>query len=238
MARVAVITGSESGIGRAIAVVLAEAGFDIGITAHADLSKAEKTAEGVRAAGRRAEIGALDPTALPGAARVVDELADALGGLDVLVTCAGTGIGTPAADTADKDWRQVFTGGPFICVQRAVHRMIAGGRGGRIITITGVPSPRAHHTADGGLGLLTTVMAQELGAHDITVNSVAPGEDQDPHGIPLGRPGGAREVAAVVATLAGPAGSYVTGASWTVDGGRQLMGPHAGSHLNGDDRRS
>jgi NAD(P)-dependent dehydrogenase (short-subunit alcohol dehydrogenase family) len=67
-------------------------------------------------------------------------------------------------------------------------------------------------------------------------------EDTDPHterrpGVPLGRPGDAREVAAVVAFLAGPHSSYVTGASWTVDGGMLLMGPQAGSHLPGDDWR-
>ncbi|MFI5844728.1 SDR family oxidoreductase [Catenuloplanes sp. NPDC051500] len=261
MTGVAIITGSESGIGRATAVVLAEAGFDIGITVHRDREKAEQTAEEVRAAGRRAEIRPLDLTELPGAAEVVDELADALGGLDVLVNCAGTGISTPVIDTSYQDWRRVLAvdlDGPFLCAQRAARRMIAAGRGGRIINITSVheTAPRvgagAYCAAKGGLGLLTKVMAQELGAHGITVNSVAPGEiatpmtgqeDQDPHGIrrpgvPLGRPGAAHEVAAVVATLAGPAGSYVTGASWTVDGGMLLMGPQAGSHLESDDWRS
>jgi NAD(P)-dependent dehydrogenase (short-subunit alcohol dehydrogenase family) len=261
MSPVAIITGSESGIGRATAVALAAAGFDIGITAHRDRTDAEQTAEEVRAAGRRAEIRPLDLTELPGAAGVVDELADALGGVDVLVNCAGTGISTPVVDTGYEDWRRVLAvdlDGPFLCAQRAARRMIAAGRGGRIINITSVheTAPRvgagAYCAAKGGLGMLTKVMAQELGAHGITVNSVAPGEiatpmtgqeDQDPHGVsrpgvPLGRPGSAHEVAAVVAMLAGPGGSYVTGASWTVDGGMQLMGPQAGSHLTGDDWRS
>jgi NAD(P)-dependent dehydrogenase (short-subunit alcohol dehydrogenase family) len=258
--RVAVVTGSESGIGRAIAVALAEQGYDIGITRHLDDGHAEDTAAEVRKAGRRAEIRPLDLTRLPDAAAVVDELADALGGIGVLVNCAGTGISTPVVDTGWTDWRQVLAvdlDGPFLCAQRAARRMISAGRGGRIINITSVHEiqPRvgsgAYCAAKGGLGLLTKVMALELGEHGITVNAVAPGEiatpmtgqeDQDPTtedrpGVPLGRPGDAREVAAVVAFLAGPDASYVTGASWAVDGGMLQMGPQAGSHLPSNDWR-
>src|SRR3954454_24660643 len=93
--RVAVVTGSDSGIGEAIAVALAEAGFDVGVTYRSDKAGAESTAEEGRAAGRRPEVRALDVTDLPRAADVVDELAEALGGLGVLVNCAGTGTSTP-----------------------------------------------------------------------------------------------------------------------------------------------
>jgi NAD(P)-dependent dehydrogenase (short-subunit alcohol dehydrogenase family) len=258
--RVAIVTGSDSGIGKATAVALARAGFDVGITSHEDRANAEQTADEVRAAGRRAEIRSLDLTRLPAAADVVDDLARALGGVGVLVNCAGTGISRPVVDTSYEQWREVLAvdlDGPFLCAQRAARHMIAVGRGGRIINITSVheTTPRvgagAYCAAKGGLGLLTKVMAQELSGHGITVNAVAPGEiatpmtgqeDQDPTGarrpgIPLGRPGDAREVAAVVAFLAGPASSYVTGSSWTVDGGMLLMGPQAGSHLTSDDWR-
>jgi NAD(P)-dependent dehydrogenase (short-subunit alcohol dehydrogenase family) len=135
--------------------------------------------------------------------------------------------------------------------------MVAAGRGGRIINITSVHehTPRvgsgAYCAAKGGLGLLTKVMAQELAAAGITVNAVAPGEiatamtgneDVDPRtvdrpGIPMGRPGDANEVAAVVAMLATPSADYVTGSSLVVDGGMLLMGPQAGSHLASDEWR-
>ncbi len=94
-------------------------------------------------------------------------------------------------------------------------------------------------------------MALELAGHGITVNAVAPGEistpmtgqeDVDPTtqsrpGVPLGRPGDAHEIAAVVAFLAGPGAGYVTGASYVADGGMLLMGPMGGSHLHSDDWR-
>jgi NAD(P)-dependent dehydrogenase (short-subunit alcohol dehydrogenase family) len=259
-ARVALVTGSDSGIGRATAVRLAEAGYDVGITWHRDEKGAEDTAEEVRALGRRAETARLDLTRLPEAADVVDDLAERLGRLDVLVNNAGTGTATPFLDLALEDVREVLEVdllGPFLCGQRAARRMIAQGGGGRIVNVTSVHehAPRVgaapYCAAKGGLGLLTQVMALELAEHGITVSAVAPGEiatpmtgqeDTDPTterrpGIPLGRPGDAREIAAVIAFLAGPDASYVTGSSWAADGGMLRMGPMAGSHLGADDWR-
>lgn len=248
--RVAIVTGADSGIGKACAVALAEAGYDIGITWYGDAAGADRTATEVRASGRRCETAELDLTRLPEAAVVVDELADRLGGLGVLVNNAGTGLSEPFVDVSWEKWREVLAvdlDGRFLCSQRAARRMRAAGRGGRIISITSVHehAPRvgssAYCAAKGGLGLLTKVMAQELAADGITANAVAPGEiatpmtgqedvdpfTQDRPGVPVGRPGDAREVAAVVAMLASPAAAYVTGVSWAVDGGMLLMGPQA-----------
>ncbi|WP_317446719.1 SDR family oxidoreductase [Streptomyces collinus] len=258
--RTAVVTGGDSGIGRATAVRLAEQGLDVGITWHTDQKGAQETAEEVRAAGRRAAVAHLDLTRLPGATDTVDELCAELGRLDVLVNNAGTGTMTPYLDLTLDDVRRVLDVdlvGPFLCGQKAARHMIAQGGGGRIVNVTSVHEhqPRVgaapYCAAKGGLGLLTQVMALELAEHGITVNAVAPGEiatpmtgqeDVDPHterrpGVPLGRPGDAREVAAVVAFLASPDASYVTGASWSVDGGMLRMGPQAGSHLTSDDWR-
>lgn len=258
--KVAVITGADSGIGRATAVHLARAGMDVGITYHSDRKGAHETADEVRAHGQRAEVARMDLTRLPDAADTVDDLCERLGRIDVLVNNAGTGTMTPYLDLELSDVREVLDVdlvGPFLCGQKAARHMIGHGEGGRIINVTSVHEhqPRVgaapYCAAKGGLGLLTQVMALELAEHHITVNAVAPGEiatpmtgqeDTDPHtesrpGIPLGRPGDAREVAAVIAFLAGPDASYVTGASWSVDGGMLRMGPQAGSHLTGDDWR-
>ncbi|MEV5438408.1 SDR family oxidoreductase [Streptomyces sp. NPDC052682] len=258
--KVAVVTGADSGIGKATAVRLARAGMDVGITWHSDLEGAQATAEEVRAHGQRAEVVHMDLTRLPEAADAVDELCDRLGRVDVLVNNAGTGTMTPFLDLKLDTVREVLDVdlvGPFLCGQKAARHMIRQGDGGRIVNITSVHEhqPRVgaapYCAAKGGLGLLTQVMALELAEHGITVNAVAPGEistpmtgqeDTDPHterrpGVPLGRPGDAREVAAVVAFLAGPDASYVTGASWSVDGGMLRMGPQAGSHLTSDDWR-
>ncbi|MGW6568620.1 SDR family oxidoreductase [Streptomyces sp. NPDC054975] len=259
--RTAVVTGADSGIGRATAVRLAAAGMDVGVTWHSDRRGAEETAAEVRAQGRKAHVEHLDLTRLPGAADVVDVLADRLGGIDVLVNNAGTGTSTPFVELDHDTVRQVLDVdlvGPLLCGQRAARRMIRQGHGGRIVNVTSVHEhqPRVgaapYCAAKGGLGLLTQVMALELAAHGITVNAVAPGEIATPMtgqedtdvtteqrpGVPLGRPGDAREVAAVIAFLTGPDASYVTGASWAVDGGMLRMGPMAGSHMEADTWRS
>jgi NAD(P)-dependent dehydrogenase (short-subunit alcohol dehydrogenase family) len=243
---IAIVTGSDSGIGRATAVALARDGFDVGITWHEDEAGAAATAAEVRDLGRRAEVRRLDLADAENGPRVVDALADALGGLDVLVNNAGTGDSSPVLEVDLATWRHVLEvdlTGAFLCAQAAARRMVAAGGGGRIVNVTSVHEhiPLAgsapYCAAKGGLGLLTKVMALELAAHGITVNAVAPGEiatpmtgneDVDPTsvdrpGIPARRPGDAREVAALVAFVCRDEAAYLTGESIVVDGGLRLM---------------
>jgi NAD(P)-dependent dehydrogenase (short-subunit alcohol dehydrogenase family) len=243
---VAIVTGADSGIGKATAVGLAAAGYDLGITWHTDEEGIQSTAAEVRALGRRVEVRRVDLDQLPGAASVVDELADALGGLDVLVNNAGTGASNPFVDQGWDEWREVLAvdlDAPFLCAQRAARRMIAEGTPGRIVNVTSVhehvplPGSAAYCAAKGGLGLLTKVMALELAEHGIRVNAVAPGEistpmtgqhdedpaDQDRPGILMGRPGSAHEIATAIVHLVDPSSSYLTGHSLVVDGGLLLM---------------
>jgi NAD(P)-dependent dehydrogenase (short-subunit alcohol dehydrogenase family) len=246
----AIVTGSDSGIGRATAVALAGAGHDVGITHSRDEDGARDTAREVEALGRRAEVRHLDLTNADAIQPAVEELASALGGLDVLVNNAGSGADTPFLEIELEEFRDVLEVnlvGAFLAAQAAARRMVADGVRGRIVNVTSV---HEHAPLDGstsyvvskhGLGGLTKNMALELAEHGIAVTSVAPGEiatpmtgqeDSDPRdeerpGIPAGRPGDAREVAALIAFLCSPEAAYVTGSSHVVDGGMLLMGPMA-----------
>jgi len=253
----AIVTASDSGIGAATAVALARAGMDVGITWHSDQEGAEHTADAVRSVGRRAVVAHFDATRLDHVPGVIARLADELGGLDVFVNNAGASERRLFLETSTQEWRDTMAlniDGAFVGLRTAARRMVEGRRGGRLIAVTSVHAhqPRvglsAYISAKHALAGLIETMAIELGEYGITANAVAPGEiataasgrtSEDAErthrpGIPLGRPGKAEEVAAVIAFLASPASSYVTGASWSVDGGMLQMGPQAGSHIVDD----
>jgi NAD(P)-dependent dehydrogenase (short-subunit alcohol dehydrogenase family) len=245
MARAAIVTASDSGIGKATAVRLARDGFDVGVTWHSDREGAEDTAREIHGLGRRAVVRQLDVTNFGDAADGVDAVAAELDGLDVFVNNAGGGHTHPFLEFPLEDWQRVLDlnlTGAFVCAQRAGRIMVESETSGRIVNITSVHEhiplrgAAAYCAAKGGLGLLTKVMALELAEHGITVNAVAPGEiatpmtgahDEDPSeedrpGLPAKRPGNAHEVAEMVAVLARPDARYTTGTSIVVDGGLML----------------
>lgn len=255
-----IVTGSDSGIGKATAVALAARGRQIGITWREDQAGAEATAEEVRAAGATAHVRRLDLTEPTTGATLVDELAGTMGGVDTVVLNAGTGSSTRLLEMDFATWREVLTvdlDGSFCSLQAAARHMVDAGTGGRIVAVTSVHEhaplvgAAPYCAAKGGLGLLVKVAAIELAEYGITVNSVAPGEiatemtgqedesvvtggDKARPGIPVARPGDAREVAATIAFLCGPDAGYITGVSWAVDGGMLMMGPMGGHYLPDD----
>ena len=259
--RRAIVTAGDSGIGRATAVALATAGMDVAITWHSDRAGAEQTAEEVRTHGARALTAHLDVADIPACGDVIDDLVDELGGLDVFVNNAGTGSSTPFLELSLADWNRVVDTdltGAFVCLQRAARAMVAAGQGGRLIAVTSVHAHQpmvgssAYDAAKHGLSGLMKNLALELGSAGISAVCVAPGEiatpmtgqtDEDPHaedrpGIPLGRPGDAREVAALIAFLASPPAAYISGASVVIDGGMLQMGPQAGANIESHAWRS
>jgi len=243
--KAAVVTGSDSGIGRAIAIALARDGFDAGITWHSDEEGARETARLCEEHDVRTVVRQLDASDLPDAARVVDAFAEELGRLDAFVNNAGMGEEAPFLEMTFEQWRKMLAtnlDGPFVLAQRAAQIMVKQGDGGRIVNVTSVHEftpidKQAHYTASKhGLGGLTKNMAMELSAHGILVNSVAPGmiatpmndmeaedafRDEQPD-IPLKRAGTPDEIAGLVAWLCGPAATYATGKSYIVDGGLTL----------------
>lgn len=257
--RLAIVTGADSGIGRATAELLATEGFDVGLTCHTDTEGADRTAREIEARGGRAFVEPYDASS-PEAGEVVDRLVERLGGLGVLVNVAGTGHSSPVLDTDLDTWRHVLAtdlDGPFLTCRAAARHLAEAGRGGRIVNVTSVHEhlPRlgaaAYCAAKAGLGALTKVLALELGEHGITVNAVAPGEistemtgqdtedayhEQRP-GNPLGRPGHVNEVASVIGFLCSPRAAYVTGSSYVVDGGLSQMAAHGHDQQDGDWRR-
>jgi NAD(P)-dependent dehydrogenase (short-subunit alcohol dehydrogenase family) len=240
---VAVVTGGNSGIGRATAVALAGRGFDVGITWHRDEDRAEAAVAEIERIGRRCVARYLDLHVVQDGAQAADDLAEELGGLDILVNNAGYGTRKPFLDLTLEEWHGVVDvnlTGAFMAAQAAARRMVEQGRGGVIVNVTSVhehiplSGSTPYTAAKHGLGGLTKVMALELGRHGIRVNAVAPGqiatrmtgqEDQPPSqiNVPLGRAGDAREVAALIAWLASDESTYVTGASYVIDGGLMLI---------------
>ncbi|MBX3606798.1 MAG: 3-oxoacyl-ACP reductase FabG [Piscinibacter sp.] len=237
--QVALVTGASRGIGRAIAVALAERGMKVIGTATSEAG-AQAITEGLAAhAGcRGVTLNVTDGAALDAA---IDALVKELGGLHVLVNNAGITRDTLSMRMKDEDWDAVLDTNlkAVFRASRAAIRPMMKQRYGRIVNITSVvgasgnPGQANYAAAKAGVAGMTRSLARELGSRGITVNCVAPGFiDTDmtkalPEAqtaallaqIPLGRLGQAGEIAHAVAFLASPQAGYITGTELHVNGG-------------------
>ena len=248
--KVAIVTGADSGIGRGIALRLAESGADVTVCYYSDRAGAEQTAADCRMFGGRAEIAQGDVGDPDVVRRIFREHDAAFGRVDILVNNAGIGLNENIVDQPFEDFERVVRTnlfGPWLFIQQAARRMISRNEGGRIINITSVheeacsAGASGYNASKGGLRNLTRTAAAELGQYGITVNSIAPGmiltpmnfrAMSDPHyldeaeaQIVLGRAGLPEDIANMALFLASDAASYCTGQTHYVDGGWMLTWP-------------
>ncbi len=247
--KVALVTGAalERGIGRGIALVLAERGADVAVNDVGHEAEAEQRVREIEERGRRSLFIKADVADPEQAERMVAQVVERLGRLDIFVNNAGVQTWQELTEVTEEAWRWI-TGvnlhGAFFCCRAAARQMRQQGSGGRIVIISSVhavmpfPTMGVYGATKQAVGLLTGVMAREWARYGITVNHVGPGWvdtdiNRDSPGlrteaarratlasIPLHhRPADPREIGEAVAFLASDAASYVTGAYLRVDGG-------------------
>jgi NAD(P)-dependent dehydrogenase (short-subunit alcohol dehydrogenase family) len=235
MNRVALVTGANTGIGWAIAERLQGDGFAIGFHTRDEKQESQDRFRRISQSGEAHWVTG-DVSEPDIGERLVGEIVDALGRIDVLVNNAGATVRKPALEFDADDFEQIFSvdvRGAFLLSTAAARRMREQG-GGSIVNITSVhehvprPGFALYAGAKAALGMITRSLALELGEHGVRVNAVAPGaiatERNQEAGslverIPFKRMGKPEEVAAVVSFLVSDEASYVTGASYLVDGG-------------------
>lgn len=244
MNRVALVTGGSRGIGAATVVRLAQMGFHVAFTFKSARDEAKAVAAQVEARGRKALPIQLDLVELSRIKPTVDEVAEKLGGLHVLVNNAGYVQRVPPESLALEDWERMIRVGltaPFLFIQAAVPHMKAAGFG-RIVNVsslralTGSPHGVHYSAAKAGLLGLTKSFALALAPYRITVNAVCPGfvdteinkEQLREKGeeilrqIPLGRVASPEEVASLIAFLCSEEAGYITGATFSINGGLRM----------------
>ena len=246
--KIAVVTGGDSGIGRAIAVELAKAGADVLVTYLHDRAGAEDTVRLIEEAARRGVASHTDQRDPKAVAKLFAEVEAKLGTPFILVNNAGIGGGDgDVAELGIDDWDNTIRTnlyGPFYCCQHFVRARKRAGGQGKIINITSVheeiptPGGAAYGASKGGLKTFTRSLSLEVAPDRINVNAIAPGlirtpmtarRTEDPEQmrrqlprIPLQRAGEPWEVARLALYLASDDADYVTGQSFTIDGGLEM----------------
>jgi glucose 1-dehydrogenase len=242
--KVAVVTGSGSGIGQAIAERLAQEGANLVVDYRDHVDQAQVTVDKITAAGGKAVTVHADVSNLADCSNLIDQAWQQLGSCDILVNNAGVEIHGDFLDVTEKDYDTVLDvnlKGAFFLTQAFVRRLKAAAKPGRVINISSVhedmvfPHFSTYCASKGAMRMLMRDLAVELGPLNITVNNIAPGAIDTPinkslladkpkldallANIPLGRLGKPEEVAGVAAFLASDDGAYVTGSTYFLDGG-------------------
>ncbi len=246
--KVALITGSDSGIGQATAIQFAKEGADVVVNYLHDSEGAEQTRAAVSAEGRKAVVVQADVSDEDAVASLFDRAVDAFGSIDILMNNAGVDAsGTPVAELSTEVWdRAIRTNvyGPFFCCRRFIQLRLAAGGEGKIINVSSVhaDNPNAggsdYDCSKGAIRMLTRTLALELAPHKINVNSLAPGMvltpfnqpaiddpellEEQVQSIPWKRAAQPEEIAKLAVFLASSDADYVTGASYVMDGGLMI----------------
>ena len=241
--KVALVTGGGRGIGRDIALRLADEGCDVLVNYASSRSGAEEIAQSIRDKGRRAIALRANIAERAEVDAMFQRLEDEFGRIDLLVNNSAVDPVIPFFDMTDEQWDRVIDinlKGSFMCSQAAARLMRAAGQGGSIVIIGSMhsmatfPGMLAYASTKGGLNAMTRAMALDLAPHGIRVNCVIPGSihvekayevipNYDPHmiddQIALGRIGYGPDIAAAVVFMASGDAAYITGATLNVDGG-------------------
>lgn len=243
--KIALVTGSQQGIGRAIAEKLAERGADVVVNYLDDEPAARAIESAIRAAGQRALLVQGDVSNPKDVASML-EATESLGGIDILLNNAAIFPRVPFLDMTEGEWDAVLDvnlKGPFRCTQASARQMVAHGRGGSVVNISSSAAfrstPRGVHYVASKAGIigLTRACALELADYQIRVNAIAPGltDTAQPRGgyseeeiqatvaeIPLGGFNKPVDVAELAAYLASPRAARITGQTVHLNGGQYL----------------
>ena len=240
--KIAIVTGSSSGIGRAVAEGLARKGAAVVVHYLKDAEKAHAVVAGIEKEGGKAIALQADISKVADVRRLFAEATERLGGLDILVNCSGVDQYKPVVDVMEEDFAAMFdvnARGTFFARQEAARRI---GDGGRIISISSggtmgrTPSTSIYCGSKAAVEQFTRALAMEMGSKNVTVNAVSPGAtDTDMFArllaqhpeykaigaqhSPFGRIGTPKDVADVVIFLAGERSRWITGQNIQVGGG-------------------
>jgi glucose 1-dehydrogenase len=248
--KVAIVTGGNSGIGKAIALALAAEGASIAIDYVADPAATEDLEREIVALGDRAIGIEADVSKVADVQRLVDTTVAQLGRVDIIVNNAGIETRTSILDTTEEQYERVLAinlKSAFFGTQIAARQMIAQGDGGRIINITSVhedwpmPNNTAYCLSKGGMRMLTRTAGVELAQHGILVVGIGPGAVATPinrqtmddpakmkvldAAIPIGRMAEPHEIASVAVFVAGDGASYLAATTIFADGGIMHSSP-------------